>query len=484
MTLQSILDSKIRIQYAPRDLRATITDELTVPNPKYAKARAMGFSTYNIPRMIKLYEHIGNGIVLPRGYLNRLLQIAPDAEVTDHRLTLPAAGFTSKIELRDYQAPVIPAAIKAQQGVIVAPCGSGKTEMGMEFVARVDQPTLWLTHTKDLANQSRDRAVSRLGLSKKEIGFIGGDTFRVGQRFTVGMVPTLAKRNLLDLTSQFGCIVIDECHHVFKDAKSVGTFQKVISSFPARYRIGLTATPHRSDGLVETMFYVLGPKIIEVEQGALKDAGQVIAPTVRFIETGWEFEYREDFNELLGAMVEDAERNQLLLDVLAGHVEGHHSLILGDRISHLQEILNRVVNLKPGMTNRTAIVTGETPKAWREKIMQDTRSGKIQVLFATYALAKEGLDIPILDQLFLVTPKRDYAVVTQAVGRIARPADGKTSATVFDFYDSEVGVLIGQAVARRNKVYKPLQCKIINPPVSRKQRELKLQQALQDAFRN
>ena len=482
MTLQIIIDSKIRVQYVPRELRAKIADELTVANPKYAKARAMGFATYNIPRVIKLYEHIGNGIVLPRGYLNRLLQIAPDAEIIDHRLTLPAAGFTSKISLRDYQAPVIPAAIKAQQGVVVAPCGSGKTEMGMEFVAKVDQPTLWLTHTKDLANQSRDRAVSRLGLSKKEIGFIGGDTFRVGERFTVGMVPTLARRNLLDLTSQFGCIVIDECHHVFKDAKAVGTFQKVISSFPARYRIGLTATPHRSDGLVDTMFYVLGPKIIEVEQGALKEAGQVIAPTVRFIETGWEVEYQEDFNELLTAMVEDDGRNQLLLDVLTSHVEGHHSLILGDRIAHLEELSLVLMRKKPNIY--VATVTGDTPKATREKIMRETRVGNIQVLFATYALAKEGLDIPILDQLFLVTPKRDYAVVTQAVGRIARPAEGKAQATVFDFYDSEVGVLIGQAVARRNKVYKPLQCKIVNPPVSRKQRELKLQQALQDAFRN
>lgn len=483
MTLQIILDSKIRIQYAPRELRATITDELTVPNPKYAKARAMGFSTYNIPRVIKLYEHIGNGIVLPRGYLNRLIQIAPDAEIIDHRLTLPAAGFTSGITLRDYQAPVIPAAIKAQQGVIVAPCGSGKTEMGMEFVARVDQPTLWLTHTKDLANQSRDRAVSRLGLSKNEIGFIGGDTFRVGERFTVGMVPTLAKRNLLDLTSQFGCIVIDECHHVFKDAKAVGTFQKVISSFPARYRIGLTATPHRSDGLVDTMFHVLGPKIIEVEQGALAAAGQVIAPTVRFIETGWGFEYREDFNELLGAMVEDDKRHRLVVQTISENAPGHHSLVLGDRVSYLST-LGMAVGHQSNWAIKTAMVTGDTPKAQREQIIQDTRSGKIDVLFATYALAKEGLDIPILDQLFLVTPKRDYAVVTQAVGRIARPAEGKTSATVFDFYDSEVGVLIGQAVARRNKVYKPLQCKIVNPPVNRKQRELKLQQALQDAFKN
>ena len=63
------------------------------------------------------------------------------------------------------------------------------------------------------------------------------------------------------------------------------------------------------------------------------------------------------------------------------------------------------------------------------------RKGKKHFLFASYGLAKQGLDIPRLDRLYLVTPKKDYAVVTQSVGRIARTFDGKQDAICFDYVD-------------------------------------------------
>ena len=64
------------------------------------------------------------------------------------------------------------------------------------------------------------------------------------------------------------------------------------------------------------------------------------------------------------------------------------------------------------------------------------RSGKKKYLFATYSLAKEGLDIPRLERLFLATPKNDYAVIAQSIGRIARTFEGKEDALAYDFVDN------------------------------------------------
>ena len=62
-------------------------------------------------------------------------------------------------------------------------------------------------------------------------------------------------------------------------------------------------------------------------------------------------------------------------------------------------------------------------------------AGRKKILFASFGLAKEGLDIPRLDRLFLVSPQKDYAVVTQSIGRIARKAEGKNDAVCYDYVD-------------------------------------------------
>lgn len=64
------------------------------------------------------------------------------------------------------------------------------------------------------------------------------------------------------------------------------------------------------------------------------------------------------------------------------------------------------------------------------------RDGDKIYLFATYQLAKEGLDIPRLEQLYMATPQKDYAVVTQSIGRIARQFEGKLNPICFDFVDN------------------------------------------------
>jgi superfamily II DNA or RNA helicase len=80
-------------------------------------------------------------------------------------------------------------------------------------------------------------------------------------------------------------------------------------------------------------------------------------------------------------------------------------------------------------------MTSKKGKAEREQALEDMRTGKKKYLFATYSLAREGLDIPRLERLFMASPVKDYAVVTQSIGRIARTFEGKADPVCYDFVD-------------------------------------------------
>jgi len=87
--------------------------------------------------------------------------------------------------------------------------------------------------------------------------------------------------------------------------------------------------------------------------------------------------------------------------------------------------------------------------------MQQARSGRLRVIVATQ-VADEGLDLPELDRLFLPTPCRSTAKAQQRIGRVMRPAEGKQDAIVYNFVDSQVGVLASQAKSRYYNVYSRL----------------------------
>ena len=114
----------------------------------------------------------------------------------------------------------------------------------------------------------------------------------------------------------------------------------------------------------------------------------------------------------------------------------HYNLILSDRLDQLHYLYDQ---LPPTLQEQSAVIDGKmtskTAKAEREQAIEDMRTGKKHFLFASYKLAKEGLDIPRLDRLHLVTPQKDYAIIVQSVGRVARTFEGKEQPICFDYVD-------------------------------------------------
>jgi superfamily II DNA or RNA helicase len=98
-------------------------------------------------------------------------------------------------------------------------------------------------------------------------------------------------------------------------------------------------------------------------------------------------------------------------------------------------------------------------KAEREQALEDMRTGKKKYLFASYSLAKEGLDVPRLDRLFLASPCKFSAIITQAVGRVQRTFEGKETPVVYDFVDPDIGFCMG-AWRKRCSSYKKMGAEI------------------------
>lgn len=473
--MRIIIDNMLRLEDVLDNFLGQIKTELTIKNPAYTRKKAIGLGYWTWgSEYFKLWsERKVNGqiqYILPRGYYARLWNLMSRVGCPGHRIDkrvlLNPVAFPQKPQLRDYQAPAVHLAGAWQQGVIIMPCGAGKTETAMGIIAELEQPTLWITHTMDLLKQSMDRAKTRLGLSGDQVGIIQAENMTIGSHMTFATVQTLYKRDLSEIKWKFGCVVVDEAHLVFKDEENARMFESVISQFPACYRFGLTASEYRSDGLIETMFHIIGPKIYEVAQDDPRLP--VMKPRVEFIETDFEYETPEgemlNIQQLYKAMREDLERDYPILWIMKNCIRENNScLALGDSLEHL----TRLTKLAKDHGFTAVFVCGETPKREREKIMADMRAGKYQFLFATYQLAKLGLDIPRLDRLILITPHRDKTSIQQAVGRIMRPYEGKSQPVVYDIYDSKVRQMVFWA-RERKKVYLKLGCQVIGGPKVRR----------------
>ncbi len=227
-----------------------------------------------------------------------------------------------------------------------------------------------------------------------------------------------------ELWDAFGLVISDETHRV--GAKS---WANVVPMFNARYRLGLTATPRRKDGCDKVFFWHIG-KIL------YKSKTKRMTPKVRRIFTGFEFYVNGNFDpnehskELqMKFLCANYGRNKLIVDELNKAVRaGRKVIVLSERRKHLEKLRALFGEVKPEHCTVDFYVGG------RKQSELDIAE-KASVLFCTYQMTKEALDIPALDTAFLTTP---YSDVEQAVGRIMREHDDKKDPVVVDFIDSKV----------------------------------------------
>ena len=433
--MRCYLDNVIKIEDPSLEVRNWIRRNLKFDNPEFMARESMGFSTWNVPSEIEMYEIRGTKWIVPYGCLRSL---APLIKGTTEQMFQEGekVSYNAEISLYDYQKKAVESLAGQFYGILQAPAGSGKTQIGIALIAKLGKKALWLTHTKDLLTQSYDRA--KQYISEDLLGTITEGKVRIGEGITFATVQTMVNLDLPTYKNEWDMIVVDECHRVSASASSITMFQKVLNNLSAKHKYGLSATVHRADGLIGCTFALLGNVIYIIDEKETAD--KIMRVGVKPINTGvmlpdrvFGFDGKIIYAKMITYLVENTARNERIICDL--HNERERScLILSDRLEHLQELIEL---LPESMREKAIFICGKSRARDRDQAMEDMRSGKKKYLFATYSLAKEGLDIPRLERLFLVTPQKDYAVITQAIGRIARTFEGKMNPVAYDYVDDD-----------------------------------------------
>ena len=460
--MQVTISNNIRIKNPSTEIISWCQAHLKLPNPDYAKKTRMGFWVGNTPKHLYLYEMHGDEIVLPYGTLKQITPMIQNAIVTSEFKPFDSIDYGTPIPLYPYQEKAVREVKNGYYGILQSKAGSGKTQMGIALIKEYGRRALWLCHTIDLVNQSKERAERYT--DKSLIGTITEGKVNIGKGVTFATIQTMCKLDLSQYKDMWDVIIVDECHRVAGTPTQMSMFAKVLNSLSARHKFGLSATVHRADGMIQATFAILGDVVYIVPDEAVADkVMQVgiksIATNVKLTLDCLNTDGTLNYTKLINYLCEDAYRNTLIRNHIIGEWD-KSCLILSDRLEHLETLMESLpTHLRDNAVMISGKMTSKKGKAEREQALEDMRTGAKKYLFATYSLAKEGLDIPCLERLFMATPQKDYAVITQSIGRIARTHKGKAEPICYDFVD-DIGYLV-KSYKKRCATYKKNNCYFI-----------------------
>jgi superfamily II DNA or RNA helicase len=301
-------------------------------------------------------------------------------------------------------------------GVLSLPPGFGKTTMALAYAAHLKVRTMIIVHKEFLANQWKERIGQFCPGST--IGRVQQDIFDIDHDFVIAMIQTMCSReNDPKAFDSIGFVIVDEAHHI-----GAAAFSQSMFKLCPRFSLGLTATPERKDGLTNILYWFMGPEFFRVQRENQETTK---------VETIWYDDpvFREappvsrfgkiNMAGMVTQLTEIENRNETILKIIRELDDSRRVLILSDRREHCFWLNEKI----PGSA---LYLGGMTEQAL-------DLSSKHKVIIATYSMAQEGLDIPVLDTLLMATPHSD---VTQAVGRIMRETPGKVNAPlIIDIVD-------------------------------------------------
>ncbi|MGO2140878.1 MAG: DNA repair helicase XPB [Leucobacter sp.] len=329
-------------------------------------------------------------------------------------------------ELRDYQAKAVEAFQRGGSGVVVLPCGAGKTLVGAASMAAVGAKTLILVTNAVSARQWRDELLKRTNLTEDEIGEYSGQvkevkpvTIATYQILTSKRKGEYAHLSLLD-AQDWGVIVYDEVHLL------PAPVFKLTAELQARRRLGLTATLVREDGREGDVFSLIGPKRYDAAWKDIEAQG--------FIAPAECFEIRIDLPEserLEYAIAEDqdryriasstAQKERVAREIIERH-EGESILVIGQYIDQLESMAEAL---------DAPLITGQTPVNDREDLFNAFRSGEEKILVVS-KVANFSVDLPDASVAIQISgsfgSRQEEA---QRLGRLLRPKQTDVKASFY-----------------------------------------------------
>ena len=363
-----------------------------------------------------------------RGHLKQVLlklgwpaeDLAGYVDGEAHPITLDQQDW----ELRPYQSMAADSFWHGGSGVVVLPCGAGKTLVGAAAMALAQSTTLILVTNTVAARQWRDELIRRTSLTAEEIGEYSGAkkeirpvtiaTYQVVTTKRGGIHPHLELFDARD----WGLIVYDEVHLL------PAPVFRMTADLQARRRLGLTATLVREDGREGDVFSLIGPKRYDAPWKDLEAQGYIApADCVEVRVTLTESERmtyavaEADVKYRLAATAES--KSQVVVD-LVDKYRGTPTLVIGQYVDQLLDLAERL---------GAPVITGETTVRQREKLYEAFRTGEIDLLVVS-KVANFSVDLPSAQVAIQVSgafgSRQEEA---QRLGRLLRPKADPAAAT-------------------------------------------------------
>ena len=303
-------------------------------------------------------------------------------------------------------------------GVIALPTAAGKTVCALHWAKHLNLPFMVLVHRVELLRQWRDEIQKFFGYSPVVIG--AGEDSDGDARATVAMIQTLSKR-----TEKYdtGLLIGDEIHTV-----AAKTFYEVSMRINARYRLGLSATPTRSDGAEMKIFAACGTIADVVSVEDLVRDGYLARPVFRLERippvrvphsASWAAVYKQ-------GITTNMDRNERIATIAGEYLsKGRQVYVHVNHIDH-----GRCLT---GMIPGAVFVCGSTKKDERERIIADFKAGEIRCLVST--LLREGVSIDGISCLIYAASQKSEISLIQTIGRALRVDPAFGDAIIIDFLD-------------------------------------------------
>lgn len=370
------------------------------------------YSLYGFIKKSPIYKETETELIIPKFFATY---------VSENRLQNIPAQIPFKGVLRDYQIDIVNKCVTHIKtkfgGILSLGCGRGKTVISLQIAALLGVKTLIVVHKQFLLEQWIDRIKTFTGI---DAGIIKQNKIDIeNKNIVVAMIKSISKRDY-DVLDQFSFVIYDEAHHV--PAKMFTVALQKTGSF---YNLALTATPYRTDGLIKVMHWYVGNfiykedtrqnKCVMVKIINYKSTDEDFVEEKRIMIQRNERKIITDMTKTLDVVCKNKNRRKMICKIIKELIKiDNKILVLSKRIKHLKKMKSRVdkyIN-KKNINCKTFYYIGETKS--HERVEAETYG---DVLFGTFDMASEALDIPKLNTIILATSIKD---AVQTIGRNQR----------------------------------------------------------------
>lgn len=467
--MKCIINGDLLLVDIPAEEKVSIKNELTFGNPAYFQAKKYSKWGYtNIPQFLHYFSESNKGLRVPIGMLNKV-----KATLYEDNRVHPYSKYPEfKLKLRDDQKEaadkyhLLNFSPYKQNGVIQMPTGKGKSILAIYLAQSLHTPTLVIVHKSDLVTSWKKDILSCFDFPKGDnpVGIIKSKDYNVSRYITIATIQTLnrlSNEKLSDLYRTFGCIIQDEGHHCPASSYSL------TSHFLSAFRICLTATPERNDGLTHVISLYYGDFSYEYRTSNTRKEVDILPvkvikridnvsydPFYEKVKTGNSVRYIKATSSTVNRIrlsqipydsrpqipfhkLDRISCNELLPividDVLKEYNKGRSCIVFFTQ-KHFCEYYREELLRCYVPTADIGLFYGDQSEDVNKEVLSKAQGQRKYITLSTYAKATEGTNVPQWEVAFFVSSINNGKNTEQASGRIRRSYPDKINPVIIYDY--------------------------------------------------